>query len=168
MNNSRQLAPGAYLVAFMLVAIPAFDAAMSLVPFHLGTAQWRFAAVGLFSNALMIPASGVLVAVATAVTLGHARAQRVFGIACWIAAGLLLAALVAFSLDALQTRSAVVPTMHLSFAVASLTAAAKLVLGIVAFVLFARACRAPKRSRGAATAPQTPLLRRELEATPRG
>jgi hypothetical protein len=168
MSNSRQLAPCAYFVASMLVAIPVFDASMSLVPFHLGTAQWRFAAVGLFSNALMIPASGVLIAVATAVTLGHVRVQRVLAVACWIVAAVLVVALVGFSLDALQTRSAVQPAMYLSFAVASVTAAAKLALGAVAFVLFARACRPPRRSRGSVSVPQTPLLRRELEVPSRG
>jgi len=167
MSTSRQLAPCAYFVAFMLVAIPVFDASMSLVPFHLGTAQWRFAAVGLFSNALMIPASGVLIAVATAVTSGQVRVQRVFAVVCWIVAAVLVAALAAFSLDALQTRSAVQPTMYLSFAVASATAAAKLALGAVAFVLFARACRLPRRSRSNASVPQPPLLRREVELTSR-
>jgi hypothetical protein len=159
--SSRQLAPAAYLVAFALVFIPLFDAAMSLVPFRLGAAAWRFGAVGLLSNALMIPAIGVLIALTTAVVLGHERTQRVFSILCWITAAILLAALVAFSLDALQTRASVQPAMKLSFAVASATAAAKLLLGSVTFALFARGSRLSRRKARPISATQTPLLRRD-------
>lgn len=157
----RQLAPSAYLVAFALVFIPLFDASMSLVPFRVGAPQWRFGAVGLLSNALMIPAIGVLIAVTTAVVLGHERTQRVFSILCWIAAAILLAALAAFALDALQTRASVQPAMKLSFAVASATAAAKLLLGAVTFALFARGSRVRRRKERPVLAPQTPLIRRD-------
>lgn len=160
-GGARQLASCAYLVAFTLICIPLFDASMSLVPFHLGTAQWRFGAVGLLSNALMIPVIGVLLAVTTAVTLGHERMQRVLAIASWIVAVMLIIGLAGFALDALQTRSAVQPAMQLSFRVASLTAAAKLLLGAITFVAFARGSRVTRRRTPPITAPQTPLLRRD-------
>jgi hypothetical protein len=160
-TSLRQLAPSAYLVAFALVFIPLFDAAMSLFPFRVGAPQWRFGAVGLFSNALMIPAIGVLIAVTTAVVLGHERTQRVLSILCWIAVAILIAALAAFSLDALQTRASVQPAMRLSFLVASATAAAKLLLGAATFVLFARGSRLGRRKPRPVSAPQTPLIRRD-------
>lgn len=138
--NSR-LAPCAYLVAFLLIAIPLFDASMSVAPWALGSAQWRFGAVGLLSNALMIPAAGALIAVATAVTQDHVRAQRVFRVLCWMGCVLVAISIVIFALDALQTRVAIRPEMQLSYRVASATAAFKLILGAVAFAFFARACR---------------------------
>ena len=160
-GGARPLASCAYLVAFTLVFIPLFDASMSLVPFHLGTPQWRFGAVGLLSNALMIPAIGVLIAVTTAVTLGQERVQRALAIASWAVAIILLVGLAAFALDALQTRAAVQPGMQLSFKVASLTAAAKLLMGAVTFVAFARGSRVTRRKSPPIAAPQTPLLRRD-------
>ena len=77
MNNYRQLAPGAYLVAFLLFFIPFFDASLSLAPWHLGSSQWRFGAFGLLSNALMLPAAGSLIAITTAIVAGHVRVVRV-------------------------------------------------------------------------------------------
>ena len=147
--NSR-LAPCAYLVAFLLIAIPLFDASMSVAPWTLGSAQWRFGAVGLLSNALMIPAAGALIAVATAVTQDHVRTQRVFRVLCWMGCALVALSIVLFALDALQTRAAIRPEMQLSYQVASITAAFKLILGAIAFGFFARACRrasAPARAR---------------------
>ena len=67
MNNYRSLAPGAYVVAFLLFFIPFFDASLSLAPWNLASSQWRFGAFGLLSNALMLPAAGTLIAVATAI-----------------------------------------------------------------------------------------------------
>lgn len=160
-SGYRQLAPSAYVVAFALVFIPLFDATMSLAPFRPGAPQWRFGAVGLLSNALMIPAIGILIAVTTAVVLGHERAQRVFSILCWLAVAILVAALAAFSLDALQTRASVQPAMRLSFMVASATAAAKLLLGAMTFALLARGSRLTRRKPRTVSAPQTPLLRRD-------
>lgn len=138
-NVTRQLSAPAYFVAFLLIFIPFFDALMSVAPFHPGAAQWRFAAVGLLSNALMIPCIGVLIAVVTAVTMDHVGAKRAIRIISWIVVPVLLMAIGFFALDSMQTRSAVRAELQLSFLVASVTAVCKLLLGIVAFVLFARA-----------------------------
>lgn len=138
--NSR-LAPCAYLVAFLLIAIPMFDASMSVAPWHLGSAQWRFGAVGLLSNALMIPAAGALIAVVTAVLCNHVVTLRVLRVLTWIACATVVLSLALFVLDALQTRASIRPDMTMSYQVASLTAACKLLLGAITFALFARACR---------------------------
>jgi hypothetical protein len=142
--NPRQLAPSAYIVAFLLFAIPFFDAAMSVAPWHFGNSQWRFGAVGLLSNALMIPAAGALIAVVTAVSQGHFRVRDLLGLASWVMAAVVLASLAIFSLDTVQTRAAINPEMIFSYKVASLTACIKLLLGMVTFVLLARACRSSR------------------------
>jgi hypothetical protein len=139
MTDQRRLAVPSYLVAAMLIAIPAFDAMMSVAPPHFGDPHWRYGAFGLLSNALMIPAAGVLIVLATAWTLEHRVTLRVVGVASWVVAIVALLGLVMFALDALQTRAAVVPAMVLSFRVATITATVKMIVGVVAFVAFGRA-----------------------------
>jgi hypothetical protein len=158
MNNYRHLAPGAYLVALLLFVIPFFDAIMSVVPTHFGNTQWRFAVIGLLSNALMLPASGALVAVATAAVLNHARLQRVFGILLWLLVVIVMVSAVTFSLDAIQSRPAIKPDMLLSYQVASTTALAKLVLGAITFAFLAAGCRSARPAEASA-ASQRPLKR---------
>jgi hypothetical protein len=139
MLEPRRLAVPSYLVAAMLIAIPAFDAMMSVAPPHFGDPHWRFGAFGLMSNALMIPAAGVLVLLATAMTMEHRRTLRVVGGLAWAIAVIAALGLILFALDALQTRAAVVPSMALSFRVATITAAAKMIVGAIAFAAFGRA-----------------------------
>ena len=139
MTEPRRLAVPSYLVAAMLIAIPAFDAMMSVAPPHFGDPHWRYGAFGLLSNALMIPAAGVLIILVTASTLEHRATLRVLGVASWAIAAVALLGLGMFALDALQTRAAVVPAMVLSFRVATITAAVKMIVGVIAFVAFGRA-----------------------------
>lgn len=141
MNSYRQLAPGAYLVAFLLFFIPFFDATLSLAPLHVASSQWRFGAFGLLSNALMLPAAGMLIAIATAVAAGQARMRKVLGILCWVLVAVLIMSTLLFALDAMQSRRMIRPEMALSYYVASATALGKLVLGLVSFVFLARGCR---------------------------
>ncbi len=136
---SRQLASASYFVAFLLIVIPTFDALMQVAPFRPSAAQWRFAAVGLLSNALMIPAVGVLLALYTSLTFDDAKLRNTIRIVSWIMVVVLLAATGFFALDSVQTRPAIRPQMQLSFLVASITAAVKLLLGVIAFALFGRA-----------------------------
>lgn len=152
MNNYRQLAPGAYLVAFLLVFIPLFDASLSLAPWHLGSSQWRFGAFGLLSNALMLPAAGALVAVAAAVAAGHVRMVKVLSALCWVMVAVLALSVVLFSLDAMQSRRMIRPEMTLSYYVASVTALGKLVLAMLTFIFLARGSRL-ERSTQQSTAP---------------
>lgn len=155
-SNFRQVAPGAYLVGFLLFFIPFFDVTMSVAPWVWANPQWRFGAIGLFSNALMLPASGALIAVATAVAFGHLKAQRAFGIVAWLIVVMVLVASVMFALDAVQTKSQIKPEMMLSYRVSTLTATCKLVLGMVAFALMGRACRLDRNARVAIS--ETPRL----------
>ncbi len=141
MNNYRQLAPGAYLVAAVLVVFPLFDSGFSLSPWRITSAQWRFGAIGLLSNTLMIVALGAFIAVATAVVLNQDRVRRTLGIASWILAVVLLVAIAAFALDAVQARPDIRPDVLYSYEVASYTAEVKLLMGALSFALFGRGCR---------------------------
>ncbi|MEP7000496.1 MAG: hypothetical protein ABI969_08445 [bacterium] len=141
MNDNRQLAPAAYLVAAALIVFPLYDSGISLSPWNTASAQWRFGAVGLLSNTLMIVALGAFITVVTAVASKHDRARRVLGYTCWIIAVVLLASIAAFALDAVQARSQIRPDMMLSYQLASLTAEVKLLVGVMSFALFGRGCR---------------------------
>ena len=147
MNNYRQLAPGAYLVAAVLSFFPLIDSSFSLSPWNVGSSQWRFGAIGLMSNTLMIVALGALIAVATAVLSGQERPRRIVGIICWVVAILLLVAIAGFGLDAVQSRREIRADLLNSYSIASLTAEIKLLVGALSFALFGRAARNDHLSR---------------------
>ncbi len=131
MNRYPKLLWPAYLVAFMLVAIPLFDAAMSVYPFALGNEQWRFGAIGLLSNAFMLPAAGLLIALGTGLAFGHFRFLRILGVLCAIGAVCIVLLLLLFTLDSLQARLNITPQAKLAFVVASFTAGAKMILAVL-------------------------------------
>lgn len=164
-SNFRQVAPGAYLVAFLLFFIPFFDAMMSVAPWMWGNAQWRFGAIGLMSNALMLPASGALIAVAMAVTAGHLKTQRALGIAAWVLVAIVFVSAGMFALDAVQTKSQIRPEMMLSYRVSTLTATCKLVLGMIGFALLGRACRIDRSVRQEATTSAMLISKRDVAAS---
>ena len=159
MNRYRYFALPAYLVAAALILIPFFDAAMSVWPWRPGAAQWRFGALGLLSNAFMIPAAGLLIVLATALALEHRRTLRVFGVLCALGALFTGVSVLLFGLDALQTRVNVAPSARLAFNAASLTAAGKLLLATVTLVAFALAgLRSQKEKRASASQNRSPLI----------
>ncbi len=137
MNRYRHLALPAYLVAAGLILIPFFDASMSVWPWRPGIVQWRFGALGLMSNALMIPAVGMLIILAIALLFGHGRTLRVFGALCTLAALVTGVSIFVFALDAVQTRVNVAESGRLSYTVASITAVGKLLLATLTLVGFA-------------------------------
>lgn len=139
MPDTRRLMVPSYFVAAMLIGLPAFDALMSVAPLRLGDARWRFGAFGLLSNAAMIPALGVFLLLVAATTYSHRSTLRVVGVLSWVVAIGALLMLLLFALDAVQTRASVRPEMALSFRVASLSAAGKLIVDAIAFAIFGAA-----------------------------
>ncbi len=136
----------------MLIGIPAFDAAMSVAPFRFGDPHWRFGAAGLLSNAMMIPAAGVLILLTAATAFDHRRTLRTTGLLSWIVAVLAVLMLGLFALDAVQTRADARPGLWLSFRVAAITAAGKMIIGAIAFSAFGMAgWRGGKPSRSSKT-----------------
>ena len=158
MHNTRQLIPALYFTALVLILIPVFDAGTSVYPWHFGYSQWRYAAVGLLSNALLLPTLGVLLATVVAVSQEHKRTRRVLTALCWICAIALFLSILMFALDTAQSRKSIVSSMYFAFVVASLTAAAKMGVGAVSLIIFARANqdKIPKPIRMPPVAPQPP------------
>jgi hypothetical protein len=136
MPNSRYLAWPAYLVAIAMIAIPFADSWTTLFPWNIGDARWRFGAVGLISNALMIPLAGLLVALTVAWMRSQRLVMRTIGVVGFLGALLCVLGLGSFALDSLQTRSQVRPELQTSFTVASITAAIKTLLAGATFLAF--------------------------------
>lgn len=161
MTRYRYLALPAYAVAAALVLIPLTDASLSLWPWRPGLAQWRFGAIGLFSNALMVPAVGLLIILTTALLLGHWRTLRVFGALCALGALCTFGSMFLFALDAIQTRANVAVASRASFNAASITAVGKLLLATIALAGFAVAgLRTRREARAMTSAPsrEVPLV----------
>ncbi|MDQ2667637.1 MAG: hypothetical protein M3Z05_16700 [Gemmatimonadota bacterium] len=147
MNNYRQLAPAAYLVAAALVIFPLNDSGVNLIPWTVGNAQWRFGAIGVLSNTLMIVCLGALIAVGAAVLSNQPRARRALGAASWVMAVLLLVAIGGFALDAVQARRLIRADLLSAYQMASITAEVKLLMGVLTFATLGRATRIDRASR---------------------
>ena len=129
MQKHRGLALSAYLVGATLIIIPLVDALLSISPLRFGDYRWRFGAVGMLANALLIPNAGFLLLLATAIIYSHTTFRRILGIVALVGATVFVFTIGLFALDALQTRPAVQPAMTLSFTVATLSAFTKMILG---------------------------------------
>jgi hypothetical protein len=148
MAPSRTLAMPTYLVAFALIVIPPFDTVMQLMPLRPGDPRWRFGAFGLLSNAMMIPLVGFLLAFIAATVYEHVRTRQLLGLLALMVGFGVAGLFVLFGLDALQIRQDVRPNAQLAVKVASVTAAAKAILGLITLAGFAFAAfRGAKQTR---------------------
>lgn len=136
--NKAFALPG-YLVAFLLFANPLFDGLTNIWPPQPGSERWRFGAIGSLSNLLLLPALGLLIALALSIIYDHRIFRRVLGWVCAVSAVLLAAVLVIFILDFFQIRALVRPQVKSVMTIASTAACAKLFLGILFLVLLSRA-----------------------------
>lgn len=141
MNNLKRLAPGAYLIALLLLLIPMWDNLTSLLPVHASSSAWRFGFFGLISNALLLPSIGALIAFAAAIVADHARTLRALRLTSWVIAILMLMGVVLFAFDAAQTKNNIQPQIRRSFKIASVTAGLKLLTGAATLALLGLAGR---------------------------
>ena len=136
---NRHLSYALYVVGFALILIPMFDAGTSVLPLRLAESRWRYGTIGLLSNSLLIPMAGAAIVFAVASAVGHRRTLRALGAVAALSSVLCFAAMVTFTLDALQSQGGVKPELHQAYIVASSTAFVKLLIGGVAFAFFALA-----------------------------
>jgi hypothetical protein len=157
MNRLRFFAWPAYLVGLSLIFIPIVDLTAQSWPLNPGNAGWRFGAIGLLSNAFIVPSVGFLIVLGVAVALEHNRLLKLLGWACALGTLLMGLTLGLFALDAIQTRVSIKPELMSSFVVASITAAGKMILALVTLLAFAvagiRAGKAAAAGRESTTSP---------------
>ena len=71
MTTARPLVLAGYPVAALLVVTSLADVLPKILPFQLGSQDWRFGAMGLAFNALVTPLLGLAIAAAVAFLAGH-------------------------------------------------------------------------------------------------
>ncbi len=139
MDSNKSLTRAGYLLAFLLVVIPLFDAGTSMWPLRLGDERWRFGAIGSLTNITLVPLLGLLLALSFAVFLDHRRTRRFLGWICGLMALGLAALGVLFILDYFQARATVRPQFQSVVTIATTTALVKDLVTIIVLILLARA-----------------------------
>ena len=156
MRAFRRLSTPTYLVALVFMVIPFLDVLVSVYPLQFANIRWRVALMGQLSGGLMTVLLGFLLALAAATLLEQPRMQRAIVALSALLGLLLLATIVLFVLDIVQLRPSVRPEVRRAFDIVATQAFGKLLLSLVASVLFVlaglRASRellAGRRARGA-------------------
>lgn len=108
-SEPSRLYPLGYGFATALLLGPTTDLLVATYPWSPDLISWRFGALGLLGNALILPTIAVGVAAITAGVLGHRRVLRSIAVAAAVGSVLLVAGLVMLMLDALQLRSNIRP-----------------------------------------------------------
>lgn len=99
------LAKPFYVVALLLIFIPALDFWGTIAPLQLGEIRWRFGSLGIYGGYLLTPLFGSVLAMAMAAMMEHRRVQFAVAVLNLGIAIVTLAAIALFMLDALQIRS---------------------------------------------------------------
>jgi hypothetical protein len=154
MKRSRLLIATGYWLAFLLVVLPLLEPIVTLLPPRPEQVRWRLEAFGALSQALLLPLAGGVVAVVTAVLLGHRRVVRVLGGIAIAAGGALVVAMALFALDLVEYRAAIDAELRKYYQVAGviyfisyiLGTAFLFVFGITAWLASARSRRRSRRS----------------------
>ncbi len=126
----RTLALPLYLLALVMCLLPLADLLPALRPLQLGSAHWRYGAIGLLGNALLLPLAGLMLAVGTAVVLEHTMARRVLAWLSLAGAVVLLATMADFAMDALEIRGSMPARVASAFAFATVISLCKQLLGL--------------------------------------
>jgi hypothetical protein len=133
---TRHFARVAYFVGTLLLVVPIIDVMVALLPVSATNARWRFGAVGLLSNAFILPLVGLLILGVTASLSSHRRTLRALSFLALAAGAFSLLLVGLFSLDAVQTRAGINPQTAFAFQVATSLGILKMFCGMVGFVLF--------------------------------
>ena len=153
-----------YCVAFLLIAIPVLDYVTNVWPLQTGEVRWRYGSIGILAGFLLTPLMGVLFALVAGAVLNHRVLLRILAVVSMVVAGLLLACIGLFTLDALQVRATVPLESRPAFDVGAIKAAVKCFAGAAAFAWIGwagiRFPRSSERGRTGKGAPdELPLVR---------
>jgi len=152
----RPLAWPLYAMAAMLIVIPFVEmgaqVGWTLRPDVL---NWRTGTVGIFSSMIVTPTLGLLLAVVTAFYYNHRWAQIGLTALAALAALACSAALILFTLDALQLRPAVAQQMQRPFTIAIVKAAINFgITSLTLAIMAVGAFRTLRRRQKAVVAPR--------------
>jgi hypothetical protein len=122
-----------------MILIPTIDSLAPTLPLRLTDARWRWSVVGQFSNVMLVPLVGFLIAMAVAHYTSAPRIKRVLGIICALVALVIAIMSVFFLMDYFKVRPLANPNAQHAMGVASSVAFIKNVLSIIVLGLLARA-----------------------------
>jgi hypothetical protein len=137
-DYARLIRMPAYIVLAVVLIAYVSDFILTVIPFRLDVAQWRFGAIGTLSNAASAPLLILLLIFAVAAFAGDRRVLGIVGVLGAFTTLLLLVSAVDFTLDTLQMRTRLAPGQSARFAAASGQSLMKLGLQAIASVALAR------------------------------
>jgi len=146
--STRIRAPG-YLILTIAAVTPLFDFAANVFPVHFADPSWRFGVLGLLGGFGMVIIVQLFFLFALAAMSNDRRVLITIGVIAALAAVLMLASSVSFSLDGLQTRARVNVQLLKRFDYAIVQGFSKLVLSLIASAALSRACFKAARGTGA-------------------
>lgn len=140
-----------YGLALMLIIGPAMDFSVATYPWSPATVSWRFGALGLLGNALILPTVAVGILAITAGSLSHRRFLRLIAVAALFGAVALTVGLLMLALDTLQLRRNVRPDILPGFDFGALRVGVNYLLSIGMNVCIGAAVLRATRKRQAET-----------------
>jgi hypothetical protein len=146
--STRLRAPG-YLILTIAAVTPLFDLTANLLPLHFPDPAWRFGVLGLLGGFAMVIIVQLFFLFALAAMSNDRRVLIAIGVIAALAAVLMLASSVSFSLDGLQTRARVNPQLLKRFDYAIVQGLSKLLLSLISSAALSRACFKTARGMGA-------------------
>lgn len=153
---ARRLAGPCYVIAALLVLLPATDFVSNVWPLQPGDFRWRFGMTGLLSGFLLTPLLGVVLAALVAAITDDRRTLRLTCVVAAAGAVLLVALVALFGLDVLQFRTEVPADRRGPFDFANIRATVKHLLAAASLGWLAMS---GLRATGAATAGKGPAPR---------
>ena len=104
MTRYRRLAWPFYLTGLAIVAFPALEYVLTILPLSPSVVSWRVGAVGLLARSSLTPLVGLVIILGTATLLEHLWVQRAVMLVGMVAAAAFLLTALLFALDLIQFR----------------------------------------------------------------
>lgn len=104
MNRYRGLAWPFYLTGLAIIAFPALEFILTILPVSPTVLSWRYGTVGLLARSALTPMVGLVIILGTATLLEHVWVQRAVMVVGMVAAAAFLLTAALFVLDLLQFR----------------------------------------------------------------
>lgn len=133
------LAKPFYLVAVLLLFIPALDFYATIAPLQLGEVRWRFGSIGIFGGYLLTPLFGSVLTMAMAAMMEHRRIQLGMSVINALIGLLIVMVLGMHVLDAIQIRGDIGAESREAFDFVAGRTAVKLLIGMLTFFWLSRA-----------------------------
>jgi hypothetical protein len=128
-----------YVLAAILILLPAADFVGTVAPTQWGEMRWRFGMLGILSGFLLTPLFGSVVTMAMAAMMEHRRVQLAASFVNGLLGTIILAAFALFVLDSVQIRAQVGPDSVRAFDLVVLRTGAKLFICMVVYYWLAMA-----------------------------